>query len=69
MQARSRLTLSSAQEDLGIPSDGVGEVVDAFAEKAAGFGFDLPYTSVKTKTGQRMWIWRPAVAKELGITA
>ena len=69
VQARSRLTMSSAQEALGIPEEGVTEVVDAFAEQAVGSGFDLPYTSVKTKTGQRMWIWRPAVAKELGITA
>ncbi len=67
MQARSRLTIKAAQEALNLPGKSFGSITGGLAKKAKGHGVELPYSTTTTKSGQRMWVWRPAVAKKLGI--
>jgi len=70
LQTRTRLTMSAAQEALGLPKGkAVGGMIGALTQKATKFGFELPFSSVKSRGGQRMWAWLPSVAKKLGIEA
>ena len=67
LESRGRLTITAAQAALGVAPKGVGGITGALARKAANHDMPLPYSTAKSKTGQRMWIWRPAVAAKLGI--
>ena len=69
VQSRTRVTMKTVSEALSLPGKALGGITGAFARKAARYGFEVPYTQAKSPTGQRMWIWRPSVAKKLGISA
>ena len=60
--------MSTAKEVLGLETQkGVGGMIGAFSRKAARFGFEMPFSAGKSSSGQRMWTWKPSVAKALGI--
>jgi len=68
LQSRTRLTISAAQDALGLPQGkAVGGMIGALTQKATKLDLPLPFSSVKSRSGQRMWAWLPSVAKKLGI--
>ncbi len=67
LESRGRLTISAAQEALAVAPKGVGGITGALARKAQNYEMPLPFSTAHPKSGQRMWIWRPKIAAQLGI--
>ena len=59
--------MSGAAEALGIGVSGVGGLVGALNRQAAAAGIELPMSAGRSKTGQRMWAWRPSAAAAVGV--
>ena len=68
LQTRTSLTPTAAADALGITPDGVGGLVGALSRRATAVGIEqLPFSAGRSKTGQRLWAWRPKAAEELGV--
>ena len=62
---RKRLTMADAMRELDLSARGLGGLTGAIQRSANGEGIALPFTLGKRQAGQRMWILRPSVLKEL----
>ncbi len=69
VQRRGRLTMTDARSELGLKAKGIGGMTGALSRKAQSVGMELPFSAGKTRSGQRMWAWRPKAAAELGVAA
>ncbi len=55
-----KLTMTQAVKALKMSQNkAMGGLTGALSRKAARNGIELPYRQVKTRSGERMWVWKP----------
>lgn len=56
-----KLTMTDAVKKLKMTQNkAMGGLTGALSRKAARNGISLPYRQLKTRKGERMWVWTPA---------